>query len=77
MSVFKVQFWKDTVERCISTFATTLAGSFAAVQATGLDDAQFGHYIAAAAFTTLAVFLKAVGAAGIGKQGTASLHSDI
>jgi hypothetical protein len=70
--MFDAQFWKDTAERAVKTFAQALAAVFGA-DGLGLLNAPWGTALSTAGMAAVLSVLTSVASAGAGTQGTASL----
>jgi hypothetical protein len=72
--VFNAQFWKDTAERAVKTFAQALAAVFGA-EGLGLLNAPWGTALSTAGMAAVLSVLTSVASASAGTPGTASLVS--
>jgi len=70
--IFTLRFWRDAAERALSTTAQAAVAAVG-VGATGLLDVDLAAVASVAGLAGVLSVLKAIGAAYVGDEGTASL----
>lgn len=74
--MWTLDFWKDTAERAIKTFAQALVAGLSA-GVIGILDIPWVDVLSVAALVTLLSVLTSIASAPFSSKGTASLVSDV